>query len=146
MSSCKIKSSGQKIISNFREIHAQEKVHVDVQTPYISTLIPFIVMFHNVSIIFVRFSEHVHNHFINRYLTAKKIIPPCGWLLTHLSRLPYCFVCNPRNWGTKFHSLRERRKQLDDETHCTTAEWNGRHTCDIPCNQVLHTTIEKIVF
>lgn len=32
-----------------------------------------------------------HDHFVSSD-RLKKIVPPCGWLLTHLRKLPYCFI------------------------------------------------------
>lgn len=108
----------------FRGIYAREKVtsrHPIHQPWYIFYLRNGDVS-QNTGITLVCFLEHVNNHFINRYLTAKKIIPPCGWLLTHLSRLPYCFVRNPLLGNEISFSRAEKAARRQDTMHYSGME------------------------
>jgi len=99
-------------------------------------------VFHNTGIILICFPEHMHNHFVNRHLTVKKIIPPCRWLLTHLSRLPYCFVRNPLLGNEISFSPYEKAARRRDTMHYSGMErtahvqpsiaYDSRKDCVLP--------------
>lgn len=121
----------------------------DVQTPYISTVIPFIAkrrcFTHNAGIILVCFPEHVHNHFINRYLTAKKIIPS-AWMAFNTSLEVTILLRSQPAIGERNFILSVRENSSATRHNALQRNGTDDTRCDTPCNQVLYTTVEKIVF
>lgn len=124
-------------------------MRVDVQTPYTSTLIPFIArrrcFTHNTGIILVCFPEHVHNHFINRYLTARKIIP-FVWMAFNASLEVTILLRSQPAIGERNFILSVRENS--SATRHNALQRNGMDDipCDAPCSRVLYTTVEKIAF